>query len=444
MSEQRSCDILVIGGGPAGYSAAIRGAQLGASVILADSGSFGGTCLNWGCIPTKFLWEAGHLEKKLKRAADYGISVELKGRDFAALQQKKARSIDLLVKSLRRMIESHGVALVEGAASFLDAHTVLAGTVTVRAEHIIIAAGSRPAALPGMAFDHTRIIDSTDALALNAAPATLMIVGGGAIGVEMAFIFAGAGSAVQLFEKEERILPLEDVELSNEVKRNLERAGVKVITGRVATSDEQAACEKIMVVTGRKSNADTLNLEKAGVVFTPKNIPVNENLQTNIPHIYAAGDIAGKAFLAYTAQAEGIAAAENCRGKRTAVDYSVIPRVVFSQPPAAGIGAREQDVKADQVLIGRFPFSANSRAFIEGERAGWVKVIADKRSGVILGASLVGSSVEEMVPILGLAIRHHLTLHDLRREIFFHPGLAEAIHCASEDAEKRCVDLPKK
>jgi dihydrolipoamide dehydrogenase len=262
--------------------------------------------------------------------------------------------------------------------------------------------------------------------------------------VELAGAFAKLGSEVLLMEKENQLLPGEDPELAKEVQKMLQRQGVKVTTGAGSFQDLVPKYDKVLVVTGRQTNADTLGLEKGEIVFTKKGITVNEYLETTVPGVFAAGDITGNCYLAYIAQAEGIAAAENAMGKKTTLDYSTIPRVVFSSTPIASVGVRSTDISPESVSIGRFPLAANGRSFIEGERTGWIKLISDKASGRVLGVQIAGPHADELIPIASIAIKHKLTIEDLSRELFFHPSVSEAIYGAAEDASGVCVDLPKR
>jgi len=475
MSKATKHDVIVMGAGPAGYSAAIRSAQLGAAVLLVEKGGVGGTCLNRGCIPTKFLWEAVSLGKKMKHAAEFGLDGDFAGYNMPLMLQRKARTTEMLGKSLRKLLESHSVALLEGTAKFISRTTIEIGAgggslLTAHAPKIIIATGSIPKNIPGLIFDHTRIIDSTDALNLTEAPRRLLIVGGGAIGVEFATLYANLGSEVMLVEREHQLLPGEDAELAREVEKLLQRLGVKVTTCAGSLESLVPQYDKIIVVAGRQPALDNLALDKAAVAYSSCGVTVNDYLETTTAGIFAAGDAAGRSFMAYTAQAEGIVAAENAMGnQQKAPDCGAVPRVVFSQPPAASVGVKESDVTGDTVTIGRsplasssrafgetertgvtgdtitigrFPLAANSRAFIEGERTGWVKLLADKNSGRIIGGQIIGPHAEDLIAVVSLAIRCRLTLGDLRRELFFHPSLSESIHAAGETAGGTCVELP--
>lgn len=444
-----SYDLIVIGGGPAGYGAAIRAAQLGASVLLVEKEAVGGTCLNWGCVPTKFLWESVHLRKKMARAQDYGISAEIKGTDFGALLQKKGKTVDMLTRGLASLLKSYSIETIEGTASFINPKELTikkknGETLPVTGKKYLIAAGSRSSNLRNLAIDHNKVLDPTDLLNIKELPKSLLIVGGGAIGVEFATVFAGLGSEVTLIEKEPQLLPAADAELAAEVKKTLERQGVKVLTGSGDFEKLAAASDKVLLSVGRKPNVEELALEKAGVKYTDKGIETNDRLETNVKNIYAAGDIAGKSLLAYVAQAEGITAVENAFGEKSELDRTAVPWAVFCNPPAAGAGARENDLEQGKISVGRFQLAASGRAAIESERTGWVKVICDRKSGKILGGCMIGPGAEELMPVLSLAVRKQLTVKDLSREIFFHPSISEALHCACEDALEKCVDLPKR
>jgi dihydrolipoamide dehydrogenase len=448
MNTTPNYDIIVLGAGPAGYSAAIRAAQLGARVLLADKGAIGGTCLNRGCIPTKFLWEAVTLGKKMKRGAEYGISGAFSGFDVPAMQQRKTRAAGILSRGIGKLLEGHGITLVAGSASFRSRDTVeIAGAdgavSSASAPRIIIATGSEPKPLPGLPFDHKKIIDSTDALDLQVPPAKFLIIGGGAIGIELAVIYANLGSEVALIEREKQLLPGEDAELARAVTATLQRLGVNVTTGSGSFESLLPQFDTVLVVTGRTPSLDGLALDRAGIAATPYGITVNEFLETSVPGIYAAGDAAGRACLAYTAQAEGIIAAENARGAREeAPDCRAVPRVVFCQPPAASVGIRETEAPSADISVGRFPLAANARAFIEGERGGWVKLLADRTSGKVLGGQVFGPHAEDLIAVISLAIAHGMKVRDLRRELFFHPSLSETIHNAAEALAGTCVELP--
>ena len=442
-----SLDLIVIGGGPAGYSAAIRAAQFGNSVLLVEKERLGGACLNSGCIPTKFLWETLNLAKKIKRAADQGLAKDPVQPDFSLVQEKKNKAVDILGRGLQNLLASYPITIIEGTAYFTGPRQVEIATrdgaiTQAQASKIIIATGSRPRDIPGLGIDPIRVINSDDALRLGAVPKTMAIVGAGAIGVEFAFIFSGFGCDVTLIEKENRILPAEDDELSAEVKKLLERQGVKIIESAGDIEPLVRDAEQVLVATGRQPNIETLNLPAAKINFNEKGIAVNAYLETSQNGVYACGDVTGKNYLAYIAQAEGIAAAENTHSGRNTIDYAITPRVIFSQPPIASAGKREKDCDPADVITGRFPFTANSRAFIEGERTGWVKVIVEKKTGIITGCQIIGAEAESLIGVISMALKRKTTVNDLKREMFFHPSMSESIFGACEDAFNKCIDLP--
>ncbi|MCX5781442.1 MAG: dihydrolipoyl dehydrogenase [Elusimicrobia bacterium] len=448
MAENNIFDLIILGAGPAGYSAAIRSAQTGKKVLLVEKEKFGGTCLNWGCIPTKFLWESVNLAKKIRKAGNFGFSAEIKDYSFELIQKKNEKNIEILSKGLKNLIESYKIETKNGSAKFIGGKKIEISSIDGKKEEIefkklIIACGSLPKDLPNLKIDHNKVIDSRDALQLKEIPKSLLIIGGGAIGVEMATIFSYFGSEVSIIEKEPNILPGEDVELSEEIKKNLVRSGVSVNTGAVFSDDLRGKFEKIILVVGRKPNIDQLFLEKEGIVYTPNGISVNEYLETSVKGIYAAGDVNGKAYFAYTAIADGLISAENAFVEKNKTEYSNVPKVVFSDPPCASIGNIPEDLK-EKIVYGKFPFTANSRALIEGERSGWVKVSVNKKTNEILSGQIIGANADELIQLLSIAIRNKLKVDDLRRELFFHPGLSEALLCALEDSINKCVELPKK
>jgi len=435
-------DVVIIGGGPAGYSAAIRCAQRGAKTALIEGAALGGTCLNCGCIPTKFLWETLHLKKMILKSANYGLSASAASVDFASAKNKKDKVVLQLIKGLRSLCESHGVNIIEGNAGFVNKNTIEAAGVKYSASKFIIATGSRPRSISGIVIDHKTILDSTDILALETAPESLLIIGGGAIGIEMAVIMAGFGCSVKLIEKENQLLPNADCAEADECKKILGRAGVEVLLGISLIEEHKAGFEKILIATGRQPNVDTLNLSATGIAHTDKGITVNEYLQTNVPGIYAAGDVTGKNYLAYTAQSEGITAAENAMGAKKSAERGFVPWAVFTDPPIASVGMRTQDMQPG-MKEGLFPLAASSKAFIDGERTGWVKVITSSE-GTILGGTIVGPNAPELITILSLAVEKKLNMRDLSRNHFFHPSISESIFCALQDSQKLCIELPGK
>ncbi|MGA2091620.1 MAG: NAD(P)/FAD-dependent oxidoreductase [Endomicrobiales bacterium] len=422
-------DVVVIGAGPAGYSAAIRAAQLGARVALIENDQPGGTCLNTGCVPTKTLWHAMNSQ-------------------YADAIAQKTKTVETLRKGLSQLIQSYPIDFISGSASFVSAETVLVTSSSLDARPVrftkcIIATGSRPKPLRDTPFDHHHIIDSTDALKLAVPPATMLIIGGGVIGVELATIFARFGTQVHLCERESSLLPGEDPLIVNEVTKSLSRLGVKTSVSYIAEPLVYKDYEKVLIAVGRIPNNEDLNLTAANVVYDNRGITVNEFLETSAATILAAGDVTGRWQLAYTAQSDGCIAAENAlSGSRKSATYLDVPRVIFSKPVCAVVGRKLSPVDTEKFRVGTYPFAASAMAFIEHERAGWVKIMCDKSSSIVLGGIIIGKSAEDLISLISLAVRHKLTINDLQRELFFHPSLSESVHLAAQNAAGTCVDLP--
>jgi dihydrolipoamide dehydrogenase len=428
-------DVIIIGGGPAGIAAAVRCAQRGAKVALIEAQTLGGTCLNCGCIPTKFLWEALHLNKKIMKCANYGISTTAPTINFADVKTKKDKAISMLVKGVQTLCASHGVTVIEGPAKFIDKNNIEAGAVKYSAAKFIIATGSSPKAVAGLVFDHKTILNSTDVLALDSVPQSLLVVGGGAVGIELAGLMAGFGCAVKLVEREKQLLPNADVSAAEECKKSLERAGVTVALGISSINEHRAGYDKMLVAAGRQPNVETLNLSAAAVTHSEKGISVNEYMETSTQGIFAVGDVTGKNYLAYVAEAEGLIAAENATGKKLSTSFSAVPWALFTDPPIASVGLRTQDIQP-QMKEGNFALAANTKAFIEGERNGWVKVITAP-DGTILGGTIAGSNAPELITILALAVEKKMNSRELSKTNFFHPSIAESIFSAFENAENK-------
>lgn len=427
-------DIIIIGGGPAGYSAAVRAAQLKANVLLIENNQLGGTCLNNGCIPTKFLWKS--------------VFSKAEKPDLKTLQEAKNKNINLLIKGMENLVKSHHITVIKGTVKFLNSKELVIASegknTTLSFGKVIIATGSKPKALPDLSFDKKFIINSTDLLSLDEPPKSLLIMGAGAIGVELALIMNELGCKTTILEKETQVLPFADKDLAQEAQKLLERKGVKIILGNNPVQIDIRNFEKILLAIGRDPNIDSLDLEKVGIKFGKKGIEVNEYLETNVSGIYAAGDVTGNTYLAYISQRDGIIAAENALGEKNKTEYTNIPWAVFTIPPMAHAGKEESKCNKDDIIIGRFPLTANSRSFIEGQRTGFIKIIADKNSKEIIGGSIFGNNADELISIVSLAVSNKLKISDIKRESFFHPSVAESIYGACEDAEGKCVDLPQK
>ncbi|EKP95447.1 dihydrolipoyl dehydrogenase [Thermaerobacter subterraneus] len=471
-------EVLVIGGGPGGYVAAIRAAQLGKDVTLVEKDRLGGVCLNVGCIPSKALIDAAKAYHRLAREAERGIVVEGARLDFARLQGWKQSVVQRLTGGVEQLLRGNGVTVVKGRATFTGPNQVLVenpggGNEVYRFKHCILATGSRPVELPGFAFDGIRILDSSDALTLDHLPLRLVVIGGGYIGLELGTAFAKLGSEVTVLELADQLLPGTDPELVQVVARRLRQLGVKVHTGvrvlgweeapggegvRVvfrpeprgegaagagapgsagsSGSEEQAVvADAVLVSVGRRPNTGGLGLELAGVELDERGrVKVDAQLRTSQRNIFAIGDIVPGPMLAHKASREGIVAAEVIAGLPAAADYVAVPAPVFTDPEIATVGLTEEQARQQgyDPVVGRFPYAANGRALTLGERDGFVKLVADRESKVVLGAGIVGPEASDLVAELALAIEMGATLEDLALTIHAHPTLSEAVMEAAE------------
>jgi len=459
-------DVAIIGAGPAGYVAAIRAAQLGATVSLIEKDEVGGVCLSRGCVPTKALLESANLLSKIAKAGKYGISVDNVTTDISSVMERKNGIVKRIVTSTRRLIESYGVEIVKGTATIKGSREVtVASNSSVRkveADNIVIATGSENAPLQVPRSEKARIITSDDALALEHLPGSLVIVGGGAIGVEFASIFNRLGTSVTLMEMMPQLLPGEDEEIALFLQNLLEEDGVNVLTNaRVARIEEREeataviavtrdgektlTAEEILVAVGRVPKTQGLGLDEIRV-DERRRIIVDEQMKTNIPNVYAIGDAVGRFMLAHVASAEAIVAAENAMGAAVEIDYHAVPRCVYTSPAVASVGLTEKQATASgrQITVGRFSFLNNSRALTLSEDRGGIKVIADAKSGEILGIHMIGPKVSEMIHEAVLAIKLEATVDDVADMIHAHPTLSEALKEAALDAAGRSIHKVKK
>lgn len=455
--------LLVIGGGPGGYVAAIRAAQLGAKVTLIENQQMGGTCLNRGCVPTKFLLQAAGMLHQATLAEKWGIYYGKPTVDYAALALQKKSLIDQLTDGIGYLMKKNRISVLHGTARFLDQRRVQVlsdAPATLSADRIILATGSRPAVPSLEGADDAQVITSDDALALTTFPETLTIVGGGYIGVEFAQIFNRFGTRTTLVEMQPQLLPGEDAHISRLVERFLVDEGITVHTGATARSigDQadgdkvvrfdttkgpgEAICHSVLMAVGRQPNHAALDPEAAGIVINADGgVAVDDYLRTRTPGIYAVGDVLGRAMLAHAAMAEGICAAENALGAHHTVNYAVVPRCVYTSPAVAAVGLTEAQAKAryGAVKIGRSAFSANSKARIEGQPAGLVKIVAEAKYEQVVGVSMVGPQATELIGQAGLAIGMEATLDELAGGITAHPTLSEALCEAAFNAQGRGV-----
>lgn len=455
--------ILVIGGGPGGYVAAIRAVQLGATVTLVEKAALGGTCLNVGCIPTKSLLHSAELYEAAKRGERAGVLANPK-LDFGQVQAYKQETVTKLVKGVEGLLRANKVAVVKGEAMFAGRNAVWVKTANetqkISADKIIIASGSVPAVPPVPGIDGVCCIDSTDALALKKVPKSLVIIGGGVIGMELATAYASFGSKVSVVEMMPEILPMLDQELVNIVRKCMARTVRFMTDTKVLSvnSGEQHAlvhveqageqhtleCEKVLVCVGRRADTDSLNLETAGVAQERGGaILVDRNMETNVPGIYAIGDCTGGTMLAHVASAQGEAAAEHAMGYATAYEGQTAPSCVYTTPEIALVGLSEADAKRKGIeyCIGRFPLAANGRSLIINGGVGMVKAVVGAKYGQILGVGIVGPFATELIAEAALAIRLETTAEELISTIHAHPTVGESVREAVLSSKGRAIHI---
>jgi len=451
--------IAIIGGGPGGYVAAIRAAQLGARVTLIERDTLGGTCLNRGCIPTKTLVAAAHILDQARRAPEYGIGLGEPVTDFAALMRKKEQVRERLVAGIGYLMKKNKVRVLRGTGRLTAPDMVSvedeSGTTGVRCEAVILATGTEPALIGALGYDGERVLTSNEALALDRRPETLLIVGGGVIGCEFACIFAALGTRVTIVELMPGILPPADRDVARQMQAALRRRGITIKTGvkidrvekdasavrAVLATGESLAAEKILVSIGRVMNTAGLGLEACGVELGQRGeVKVDEFLSTNVPGVYAVGDVTGRIQLAHVASAQGLAAVDNIMGNPRAMDYSVVPSCIFTTPEVAAVGLTTQEAEARGIPFqtGRFPFAASGRAQAMSEGEGFVKFLASPEDR-ILGVHIMGPAATELIAEATLAVRMGLTVHDLESTIHAHPTLAETLAEAAGAVHGRSI-----
>ncbi len=460
-------EILIIGGGPGGYVAAIRAAQLGGKVTLVEKEELGGTCLNWGCMPTKALLRGVELLEALATGKDFGIQVGEVSVDFSRLLARKDRVVKTLVSGVAGLMKANGVEVVKGQAKLLSPQGIevlngQGGRESYRARKIVLATGSLSADLPIPGARGPNVIDSNGALQLTQVPESMVIIGAGPIGLEFGTIFAALGSRVTILEMMNQILPTEDPEVASALERSLRHFKIQTYTGcqvqeiregaegksrvlaRTEKGDMAWEAQKVLLAVGRKANFDGLGLPQAGVRFHKKGIEINEKMETNIPEIYAIGDVTGQVLLAHFAMAQGTVAAENALGHEARLERRVIPRCVYTLPEVAAVGMTEREAQEAgyKLKIGRFPFAGNGKATILGERTGMVKMVTEAQYGEILGVHIFGPHATDLIGEAVLAMRLEGTAADVARAIHPHPTLTEPMMEAALDVAGEAIHIP--
>jgi dihydrolipoamide dehydrogenase len=459
--------IAVMGGGPGGYVAALKAAQLGAQVTVIEQAEVGGTCLNWGCIPTKTLIASAEILHKLKSLADYGI--ELNGSvspNLTKIMERKDKVVSVQVKGIKGLFKSWGVSLIQGKgtllkAGYLEVEKEDGTRDTVDADRIIIATGSRPARIPIFPFDGEKILSSDNAVAIKEIPKSLLIVGAGVIGSEFACLFSEFGTDVTMVEVQDRALSTEDGEVSELLEREFKKKGIKLFTGVSVTRVEARAdgmysflsdgkelvAEKILVSVGRSFNTEKIGLESLGIQKGGKGeIVVDEKMETNVKGVYAVGDVTGGMLLAHKASREGIVAASNACGGEEKMDYSVVPAAIFTSPEIASVGLREHQAVETGISFrkGAFLYRALGKAHAMGEITGFFKIMAEAGSDRIIGAHIVGPHASDLIHEVAVAMRAGLTVKDITKTIHAHPTLSEGLLEACEDVHGEAIHVQKK
>ncbi len=463
-----SVDLVVIGSGPGGYVAAIRASQLGLKTICVEKSELGGICLNWGCIPTKALLKSAELANFMKEAKNFGFDVKEYKVDFENVIKRSRDVANRMSNGVSFLFKKYNVQVIKGWARFKNSNTIEVlddkGNISdiINTKYSIIATGARPRMFPGIEVDRERILTSKEAMVINEIPNEIIIMGAGAIGVEFAYFFNSFGTKVTIVEMLDRLLPIEDEEISKELEKHFKKYGIIVLTKTKVTSAKVIGSEVQVVVSkqdgkeeilkanyalnaiGIEANVNGIGLEEMGLQIEKGFIKVNQFLQTNIDGIYAIGDVAGPPWLAHKASAEGIVAVEKIAGLNPhPIMYQNVPGCTYCQPQVASVGLTEKKARelGYDVKIGKFPYTANGKAHGIGEARGFVKLVIDKRYGEILGAHLIGPDVTEMIAELTLAINLEATAHSLIKTIHPHPTLSEAIMEAAAVAYNESTNI---
>ena len=457
--------VIIIGGGPGGYVAAIRAAQLGAKVTLVEKDEIGGTCLNRGCIPTKSLLHDVKLLRSIRRSPIFQSLLQGDFDPLASMMERKEKVVRELVKGVEILLESYRVTVKSARAELLGPNQVVLlyggeEKEIIEADAVILALGSKSKGLPGIFPDGDKIISSDDALRTKKIPSEIVIIGGGYIGVEFATIFNVLGSKVTIVEILDTILPGLEGELVRNLRRILEKDNVRVLTQssiekvdpfgealrltvKTPQGIQEVMADKLLVAVGRAPNLD-LNFGKAGVEVTSAGVRVNNRMKTTVPNVYAIGDATGGAMLAHVAMEEGVIAAENIMGMDRDKENQLIPLCIFTYPEIASIGLTEKEAKArGEIKIGRFPFRSNPKAVITGETEGLIKVVVDRKTDKILGVHIIGHEASTLISIASSLMRQGVKSKEFSRFIQAHPTSPEALKEAFLDADGMAIHLPR-
>jgi dihydrolipoamide dehydrogenase len=459
-------DVVVVGTGPGGYVAAIRASQLGLKVGVIERESLGGICLNWGCIPTKALLKSAQVFEYLKHPQEYGLSAENVGFDFGAVVQRSRGVADGMSKGVNFLLKKNKVEVVAGTGKLLSPSQVEVTKAdgskeTVEAKHIILATGARSRELKALPIDNQKIIGYRKAMVLEQLPKRMVVVGSGAIGVEFAYFYRAMGTEVTIVEYLPRIVPVEDEEISRQMEKSYKKMGINILTSaevtavdtsgegcrvtvKTAKGEEQIACDIVLSAAGVVTNLENLGLEELGIKVEKGRVQVDDLYRTNVPGVYAIGDITPGPALAHVASAEGIICVEAIAGHHPEpLNYTNIPGCTYAQPEIASVGYTEKEArdKGFDVLVGKFPFSASGKASAGGNKDGFVKVIFDKKYGEWLGAHMIGSNVTELIAEVVVARKLETTGHEIIKSVHPHPTMSEAVMEATAAAYGEVIHL---
>ncbi len=461
-------DVVIIGGGPGGYVAAIRAAQLGKSVAIVEKEKLGGTCLNWGCIPTKALLKSAEKFQSIQHSEEFGISVKDVSVDWSKVIGQSRTVSSQISGGVEFLMKKNKISHFAGLAKLTSPSTVEVNNdgkkvADLKGAQVIVATGAKPRRIPGIEFDGKKIISSKEAMILDKQPKSMLVMGGGAIGIEFAYFYNAFGTKVTQIEMLDQLLPAEDAEVSQTLGRSFKKQGIDLLVKtkvesvettskgvKVTVSDAKGSkvieADIALVAIGVEANVAGLGIETLGVEMNKGFIKVDENFMTNVPGLYAIGDIAGPPWLAHVASHEGIVAVENMFGENKSghgVDYDNVPNCVYCQPQVASIGLNEKAAKekGHKVKVGKFPFQASGKAKAIGEPEGFVKLVFDEEYGELLGAQIIGTEATEMIAELGLARALEATAEDIFRTMHAHPTLAEAVMEASGAAYDQAIHI---
>lgn len=461
-------DVIVIGSGPGGYTAAVRASQLNMKTAVVERAELGGICLNWGCIPTKALLKSAQAYHYLQHAADYGLQIEGTVKaDFEGVVQRSRNVAAAMSKGVQYLLKKNHVDVINGFGRLCNGHQVEVtgddGTVTLyAAAHIILATGAHSRSLPNVPQDGKHIIGYREALTLPALPASMTVMGSGAIGSELAYFYASMGTKVTVVEYLPHLVPVEDDDISKQLERCFRKAGIRTMTSaaveQVQIVDEKCVvtvkdakekiteitCDIVLSAVGIETNIKGIGLEECGIQIERGKVMVDDYYQTNVKGVYAIGDIVHGAALAHVASHEAVVCVEHIAGRNPEpIDYGNIPGCTYTTPEIASVGLTERACteQGRDILIGKFPFTASGKAAAAGNRDGMVKVIFDKNTGEWLGCHLIGDNVTEMIAGAVMARRLKMTGRQILDSVFPHPTMSEAIMEAAADAYHECVNL---